>query len=221
MVEQAKALGVAFYKNSTIINLTSAAQQVRQVLVKKDSGDELPLACEHLFWTGPSALLHKLAQLPKCADYRPVIRKTILYHIAFEHPFLVENNYVDINDPKLKSFRVTLYPNLSQRKEDVHRCTVEVMLPQEQSPLPDAEIIQELVDCGIVDAENIIVFVETDCVYAGFPVMTPEFFAANKAYADCIEEHLKNVSLLGKASGKHFFMHDVLVHAHNTITSLN
>jgi protoporphyrinogen oxidase len=176
---------------------------------------------DHMCWCSPSFALIHAAQLPFVSEYRPTIRQTRLYHFAFEQALNVESNYIDVNDPQYDSFRLTLYSNLSGQATGPFKVTVEVIEPMyTELAISKESIQQELVDIGVVDANNKCIFSTQDVVKAGFPIITPAFKKEAARQQDVIKLHIENVSSLGKANGKYFFMQDVLLAAHEEMSAL-
>ncbi|WP_395344867.1 NAD(P)-binding protein [Ningiella sp. W23] len=227
LTKQLKQLGVIIKTGCHVTEILRNGKEAKHIWLSDNS----EYAIDYLCWCGPAFSLIHAARLNFTSQYRPQIRQTRLYHFAFDKPFTIDSNYVDVNDPQYKSFRVTLYPNLSghnmhtQGNEGTskshYKCTVEVIEAQNatNSPSP-SDIEQEIREMGLIHANSTCIFQAQDIVKAGFPIMTPEFHKEVARQQTAISSQLSNVSALGKASGKSFFMAQVLVDAHEQLSHL-
>ena len=204
---KAKALGINMLTNHSVNELELKCGQVTSVILQ--NGKSIPT--QHLCWCTPVFPLLKLAGVVYLSEYKPTFRRTDLYHFVFTQPLLTSNTYVDVNDANYHAFRLTLYPNLIPVLNNLYRVTVEVIGTASTEHLPSLETIhEELIALGIVDRENVLELSTQDTVPMGFPVMTTQFMQETRRQAQACAEHLNNVSLLGKAGGKVFFMQEVL-----------
>jgi protoporphyrinogen oxidase len=212
-----RGLGVQIRTGCQVTEIMRKGKVVKHIWLSDGS----EYAIDHLCWCSPSFALIHAAQLPFKSEYRPTIRQTRLYHFAFEQALNVQSNYIDVNDPQFHSFRLTLYPNLAAQTTGPFKLTVEVIEPQNAESSPgQRDIHQELIDMGIVDASNACVFSTQDVVKAGFPIITPAFQKEVARQQQAVQSHLANVSSLGKANGKYFFMQEVLLAAHTEMCEL-
>lgn len=210
-------LGVQIKTNCQVTEIGREEDTINHICLS--DGNKYPV--DHVCWCGPSFALIHAAQLPFVSQYRPTIRQTRLYHFAFEQALNVESNYVNVNDPQYNSFRLTLYPNLSGQSTGPFKITAEVIEPMHnECSISQKHIQQELIDIGVVDANNRCIFSTQDIVKAGFPIITPAFKKEVARQQDVIHSHLKNVSSLGKANGKCFFMQEVLIATHTEMSAL-
>lgn len=204
---KAKALGINILTNHSVNALKLNNGQVTNVILQNGKS----IRTQHLCWCAPIFPLLKLAGVAYQPEYKPTFRRTDLYHFAFTKPLLASNTYVDVNDANYHAFRLTLYPNLTSALNNLYRVTVEVIgsVSNEQSHSIET-IHTELIALGVVGSENVLELSAHDTVPMGFPVMTTQFMQETQRQAKASAEHLNNVSLLGKAGGKVFFMQEVL-----------
>ena len=212
-----RELGVIIKTNCQLTELMRDGRDVHHIWLSDGS----EYAIDHLCWCSPAFALIRAAQIPFESQYKPSIRQTKLYHFAFKQPLEVDNNYIDVNDPSFNCFRVTLYPNLGAHKHGPYKLTVEVMEPENcECSVSEECILQELIKMGVVSDNNECLYSNQDLVKAGFPVITPEFKNEVARQQSIIHQQLGNVSTLGKASGKYFFMQEVLIAAHTEVSEL-
>ncbi|WP_371194144.1 NAD(P)-binding protein [Glaciecola sp. SC05] len=211
------ALGVQIRTGCQVTEIMRKGKAITHIWLSDGS----EYAIDHMCWCSPNFALINAAQLPFKSEYRPTIRQTRLYHFAFEQALNVQSNYIDVNDPQYHSFRITLYPNLSGRSSGPFKVTVEVIEPMNNECSPGQhDIHKELIAIGIVNANNPCVFSKQDVVKAGFPIITPAFKRELERQQAVVKSHLHNVSSLGKANGKYFFMQEVLIAAHEEMIAL-
>ena len=167
---------------------------------------------------------HLLARLLEIAPTKGTLqfRKTVLVHLIFDRPFLSEVVYVTCYDDNLKTFRVTLYPNIALQAQghstEPYKCTVEFITDgTDLSADWESIAVSELRVMGLIAADAEKVFSHSAVLPAGFPVMTNEFMQASSDLAQALQQQADNLLILGKAKGSNFFMRDVLVEAFNEI----
>ncbi|MBO9489052.1 NAD(P)-binding protein [Endozoicomonas sp. G2_1] len=213
---QAEELGVKVITEASITKLNHQDNQVTGITLA--NGEQLEF--EQLVWTAPSYLLIKLAGLDFVSNYQPRFRHSCLHHFVFDRAFNTHNFHVYCNDADMSSFRITLYPNISNNNDvnGPYRCTVEVLTNKDIcDELDQAQVYQELITMGIVETSAKLLYKTSEVIKNGFPVYTCDFVAETKRQNNCITSNLKNVQLLGKASSKTFFMSDVLQEVYRTI----
>lgn len=190
-----------------------AAAGGRATAVTLDDGATLPV--DHLVWTVPPGLL--LKALGAEAAAAPVAARPVgLFHLAFDRPFLVDNHYVTCYDEAYRTFRVTMYPNLREDGgKGGHNATVEVVLaPGEDAHALAPAVRSELSRMGLVEEAARALAVDVDVVPSGFPPLTHGFLAAVAEQQAAALRRASNVTLLGRAKTRPFFMDEVLREAH-------
>lgn len=176
---------------------------------------------QHVVWSiAPHLLIDKLQLVgEKC---KPEFRKMVLCNIVFNKNFLIDNHYLYCFDYNMKSYRITLYSNITKTLENkgIFNCTVEVFLDKQET-IEEHEMIRELEIMGIVDKSYEVLSFETIKVESGFPIMTSEFIDTNKRNKELIENSVQNVILLGKARGEKFFMNNTIMEAYEELSSID
>lgn len=173
------------------------------------SGRELDAA--PLVWTTPVFECLKAAGVPP-RSAPPDLRQTTLVHLAFDRPFATELQYLTVMDPRLASFRVTLYPSLRQEEGQSapYNCTVELLdSPGAAAPSPDA-VEAELAAMGLLAPGARRLDARVDRIPGGFPVMTPAFLASAAEQLEAARRALPGAVFVGKARGSAWFTPDVL-----------
>lgn len=177
--------------------------------------------CARLAWTLPSAMLLRAAGI--AFEGKPPLPRPIgLFHLVFDSPFDDPNYHITCYDESLRTFRVTLYPNVRGQPE--HRpfnCTVEVVGEAETDfPAMLPQVVAELKTMGIAPASAQLLSSLVRTVPMGFPATTPDFMASQTSQAALAQTHLQNALLLGRARCPPFFTSDVLVNVFHTIEAL-
>ena len=96
----------------------------------------------------------KLSNISLKKNFQKKIKKvyTTLHHIAFDRNFLTDVYYIQCYDPKLSTYRVTLYPNannpnvnilkpLNFKKKKLFHLTVEVI----SSEVPQIKLLEKII----------------------------------------------------------------------------
>ena len=145
-----------------------------------------------------------------------------LLHLVFDAPFDDPNYHITCYDESLRTFRVTLYPNLrGQPQQPPYNCTVEVIGEATDFSALLPQVVHELKLMGIAPAAARLLSSFVRTVPMGFPATTHDFMAANSAQAALAGEHLCNAMLLGKARCPPFFTTDVLLDVFHSIDALD
>jgi protoporphyrinogen oxidase len=190
---------------------------VRQVQLQ---GGET-IGCSHLVWSVPAALLLKACQADMPGRPPQVRLTTHLLHFAYDRPFLTEAHYVHCHEPSMRTFRVTLYPNMQGTTSGSYHLTAEVLSTLgEQSDELLPQVQAELKQMGIVATASICEFSKAESLPGGFPLPTPELQASLAQQTESASRLFENVTLLGRATGKHFLTGQVLTDVFHTISSL-
>lgn len=206
LTERLVKLGVQLIPNIGIKHFEFKNKRVEKVGLTNN----IDIDCETLIWTAPLPMLIKLSPFNYSFSQKPTFRTTTLFHFLFSEAPLIKSNYVNVFDPEFKSFRVTLYTNLSGCKTSEHRITVEVMHDSSESPPSSADICKELRIMGIIDEISSPSYSHVCAAASGFPVLTPDFVKEMEKQSTFVANNFNNVITLGKASGSAFFMADVL-----------
>jgi glycine/D-amino acid oxidase-like deaminating enzyme len=184
----------------------------RAVAVELGGGDRID--CAHLVWTVPLFLLLKALGVEASAS-SPLARPVGLYHFVFDRPFLVDNHHVICYDERLKTFRVTLYPNLREDGgKGAFNCTVEVIGERSGDFSSLAGVVRdELVYIGVLSHGARVLSLDTEVVPVGFPALTHAFVEGMAQQLDAARAETSNALFLGRAKCLPFFMDHVMVEA--------
>ncbi len=200
-------LGVEILVSSSIEALETSDQRVTGIALC--GGRKLD--CDLLLWSVPSRFLLDSAGVEyPSPPFHP--RPIGLFHYVFDRPFRDSNHFVTCHDPKLRTYRVTLYPQLRcVRQQPPYNCTVEV-IGSVGEPFQELEprVREELCEMGIVSGEARVVSAAQQVVPVGFPTLTPDYVTSLEQQEELVRTHLRNAILVGRAKRLPFFMKDVL-----------
>lgn len=218
LIEQAKDKGVKFKLQTRITELQQANGQVTGVTLVDHQGESQMMACDHLVWTIPPIFAIKQLGISYQGN-SPKFCPMSLHHLVFDQPFIDKNYYSNINDWDYQGFRLTLYPNITLGEATgPYSCTVEVLC----SDIEDKEqlnqvLVDELKTLGYVQPDAQLLSRHIVDIPMGFPQFTTEFVAEKSRQLDLIEANINNMTLIGKASRKEFFIYGIL---HETYVAL-
>lgn len=187
--------------------------------------DGQSLEVDLVAWSAPLFPLIKLLQVsPPEGLVSPQFCQTVLVDLLVNRPPQVETFYVSCFDPKLRNFRTTIYGELeNNRGASPARVTVEVMIPPtatESAPVVPEDILGELVGMGVFSSDSALMDSHVTTIERGFPVMTTQFATSSHLLRSAVESSAENVLVLGRASGRGFFMSEILRDVHEQITAL-
>ncbi len=207
LVEKAEQKGVQFKTNTTVNKINVENKEVTSIEVSGVGNVE----CDQLVWTIPPVLALKAAGI--IYDSRPpTLRTTSIFHYCVDKELLIkEAFYVWCMDPRFKSFRITLYSNVNPKKQDSgYTVTSEVLSDPEGSKELNSEMIfKELVSLGVVAKDAKILGQTQQVLHNTFPVPEIGFMDNVEKVAEKIQNELPNMLLLGRSTGKTWFMTDV------------
>jgi len=215
--KKAAAKGVEFITGDHVSSITQKQGCIRQL--ELDGHGVLP--CDCLVWTAPTHMALRAAGLttPKA---ELTFRTACIFHFAFDQPLRdTTSHYHWCWDSNFKTFRITLYPNLEPHlTRSRNNLTMEVLCsPEEAEGITTEDILCEVHELGFVSRDARCVSRMKKVEHSTFPVPTPAF---NEYVTSCVgqlEESLSNIILLGRYSGRTWFMRDVLMEAWEVISS--
>jgi protoporphyrinogen oxidase len=175
---------------------------------------------EHLYWTVPPIFLYNQTNLPKPTVSIPKRLSTVIIDLEYRGNYNTDLHYFQNYDPSFKTFRVTLYDNFNNlySTSGVNRITVEFLVENEQFETDKYKYvaIKELVMMGIANNESELTVVQDSAIRGGFPVPTPNFRKDSELLIDGLSV-IDNLTLFGKATGKVWFMRDVIAEVYNKV----
>jgi len=217
LVESAKKAGVEIINENSVTKISHENRKIQTITTE----DKKVIEIDHLVWTVPPFLAFKASGLSLKLK-PPTLRTTSLFHFSFDKPLLKQKSlYLWCFDEKFKSFRITLYPNI--RLEDSHQnqfgLTVEVLSTQEEAEkLAEQDILQELVQMDIVNADHKALHSKKMVLPNTFPVPDHDFRANVIKQANFLNDSFSNFSLLGRHSGKSWFVNEVVNEVYQALT---
>ncbi|MGE7022752.1 FAD-dependent oxidoreductase [Solibacillus cecembensis] len=194
--------------------------QVKKIVLE----DGEVIHTNHLVWSLPTSLLMKALRVNNNKEKRIEFRKTLLINYQFDRDFLVESHYINCLDNKFKSFRITLYPNLTQtlKEKEIFNCTIELFLDnsEEMSDIYYEVVAEELLKMGVISVNHRVINRSFSVIGNGFPILNRKFMDEETERREFIENNYKNIVLVGKANIENFFMRDSLLDTYHQINKL-
>lgn len=173
---------------------------------------------DNIYWTVPPIFLLSALGIDKPKFSPPQRLSTVVVDLLLEGDYNTGLYYFQVYDPQLKSFRVTCYDNFnpeSNPDQTLKRLSVEFLSNDVEIDTNKYKILasKELVLMNIVSSEKSLRVVNIDIVKGGFPIPTPDFRSATEAQVSKLES-IQNLKLFGKATGRVWFMADVMMEIH-------
>jgi protoporphyrinogen oxidase len=182
-------------------------------------GSNETIACDHLYWTIPPALALQSAGLSSDLT-PPEFRTHVLCNLEFAKPIIKSiPQYLLVWDPNFISYRITLYPNLTEdrRQSKKINLTVEILCGREDF-LDQRELLKrvrtELERLNIIGKENRLISYQINTIKNSFPIYTESYISRANTLRSALATEFKNITLLGRSSGESFFMNDNLLDAY-------
>jgi len=205
--------GVVIVKNAKIDFVTD------NLYIKDTIINENHYETDRLYWTVPPVFLYDKLGLSKPVASQPKRLTSIVVDLEYTGEYNTHLYYLQNYDPDLKSFRITLYDNYNKTVSQVKRITVEFLDNSEQADSEQYKNIakKELLLMNIVDDKNALNAVNVSIIKGGFPIPTPQFRKDSELLIAGLSQ-VKNLTLFGKASGKAWFMNEVIAEVYTTLS---
>jgi glycine/D-amino acid oxidase-like deaminating enzyme len=207
LVDAVRAAGVEVRLETLVKRVCREADG--RILLGLSDGTELPTS--RLVWSVPLGML--LRALGEEAGPPPTLRASLIEHFVFDRPFVSDAHYLHAYGPDVRPFRVTLYPNFTRSAGEGFACTVETLLDPKTAVDARAsleETQRELARMGLLALGAQLLHAESHLERAAFPVLTPAYRKLLASQRRRVEAFLPECVCIGKATGKDFFMVDVL-----------
>lgn len=213
--ERLKKNNVTILKGANIEHVQVENKSIKSMTV---NGSEI--LTESIYWTIPLFHLAKLANTPQPASTKPPkLLTSVIINLVVDAPSKIGSFYYQDYDPDNSLFRVTLYDNYNDNQLEGFRVTIEVLsadIPEVNDAYVD-DRFNEIIRSGVFDVGTQIIKKNHRIIPKGFPVLTSDFLNAMEGKRTSIQNALDNVILLGKGSGKSWFMNQVLTEVYETI----
>lgn len=180
---------------------------------------------DHIVWTAPPVFLFKLlgVSMPDGVT-PPELCRTTLIDLVVDRPPAFDTFYVNCYDSSLSCFRITNYWALERSSAGESRVTVEFIEPpgNPSTVSIDADLaMRELREIGFYPQSADYVHSQKRVVERGFPVLTEDFVSSSEVLGDRACSLAKNISVVGRASGRSFFMKDVISDVYEELKDLS
>ncbi|MFJ8102426.1 NAD(P)-binding protein [Lysinibacillus sp. NPDC096212] len=218
LTKQALELGIEIKTNCDINGIKQEDEKI--TMIELSNGEYI--YPEKVIWSvAPYILLKHLDIVRESKGFKPEFLKSIICNVVVDRNFKLKNQYLYCLDPNMKSYRITLYPNLTKTlvEKNIFNCTVEIFLDKDME-FNKQEIIQELIKMSILDESFNILSFDYKVIENGFPIITEAYIKEMKTQNDLVLSKVNNVILLGKAKGEKFFMMDTLIEAYEELTEM-
>jgi hypothetical protein len=178
--------------------------------------------CDRLIWSAPVIFLVRSAGLVEPLLERPSLSKTVLVDMVLDQPLQFEGLYLTCFDENTSMFRITNYTELQGTGDasGLYRTTIEIIIPPNGSDscISAENLFVEMKAMEIIATKTRLVKSWVNEIAQGFPIPTLAFQKNSSTLAAYINDSVENAILLGRSSGRAFFMKDVLV---DTFEQLN
>lgn len=172
-------------------------------------------AVDQIYWTVPAAVFYSMAKIDKLEGPPPMRLSSLVVDLEIDGDYATDVYYVQNYDPSMQCFRITLYDNFNGHWSDIKRATVEFLVAEDQlteSSYHELALL-EIKRMGLIEAKAASRVVGSRLIRGGFPIPTLDFVSSTRKYASGLEE-IANLTLFGKATGRTWFMTDVIREIH-------
>ncbi len=214
-----QARGAAVLCGSLIAKVTE--DDAARAITSLTLADGREFAARTVVWTGPLPPLFQAAGVPGPAlSGPPSFCRTILVDLVLDQPLATAAHWITCHDPASAIFRVTNYAAVEGRPGAAPaRLTLEILQPPErEAAVTEEDLSRELLAMRLIPPGAKILAAWRDDIARGFPIMTPAFLRDTRALAETAAARWENVRLAGRATGRVFFMRDVLTDVFRQLT---
>jgi protoporphyrinogen oxidase len=195
--------GAEIHAGQGVVSVSIEGGAVRSVTL--DGGKTIE--CDNVVWTIPPVVFLKAAGIDFTSP-PPKFRNLVLLHYSIDAEVNTELHWVVCYDPEFLSFRITLYPNVTQEKRvpAPHHLTVEVMIDDYDIDDLSSRVFGELKQMGLVPGDANILYQSHEDIIPGWPILTTEFEQTVRDAFDLAEKSASNVTFVGrgKSENSHF-----------------
>lgn len=211
--KQAREIGVDFRLGTEVTEICA-----KNHTLKLGNESDL-LRFDHLVSSIPPIFLVKALGLPVPVSAPPKFRKVIIEHYIIEGTELqTKNHFYADYDPRHTTFRVTIYPNLRGGDQKYQTITAEALVDAKKDPAEiKGRMFEELKDAGVISKNAQLKSMTQVVSPSGFPVLDHQFKQTFETQKEILRNELGPLTFVGKASGKFFFMNDVLEEVHSSL----
>ena len=208
-------MGVKIITGSAIQSIRIVNSRVRSISL----GDNQTVELDKLIWTVPSEFFLKLTGASfnyPAIKFRPV--KIIDFIIDKE--VITDRHFICCYDPNMVSYRVTLYPNITdtKRQRAPHHLTVEAFCEEVDPPNLAEKIFSELVRMKIIPEDASPIFVNENSIQQGWPIITADYNEDQNVNVELALNMAKNSHFLGRGkTAKSHFTSEVLEHVYEEL----
>ncbi|WP_085909927.1 NAD(P)-binding protein [Kiloniella majae] len=215
LTQRIESNGGVIYSGVGIKSVQTSEGKVSTVAL--DDGQELE--CTNVIWTAPLIHLARLLDVTVPSE-RPRFLNTGIYNLVVDQPPLSETHWITVYDQEFKSYRLTLYSNISPVKDvgQGYRISIEVL---DEREIEEAELRialrQELVDLGILPKGYKVLWDDFIEFPNAWPVsLTGKDFVDDQA--QIIRKHVDNVFMTGRGIKGQYFQLPILLHTHEMLS---
>lgn len=140
-------LNVNIIKGHKIRKIVDKNNKINHVVLENGKKIE----CSKLIWTVHPGLLpiKKKITTKENKDMKKIY--LYLFHFAFNKKLIPDAHFIQCYDPKFKTYRVTLYPNIINKKDKYYNLTSELIFSKKKNISKLKKIaIKELIKIGII-----------------------------------------------------------------------
>jgi protoporphyrinogen oxidase len=186
---------------TSVVDLIFDAENIVGLVLE----DRSVIDCDHLIWTIPSVFLARLLGKGTTHIEPPKFRNTVLSHYIIDGDITSKAYFVYNYDPSYQCYRGTFYDNFCDTRNNQKRITVEAFHDEPDPDLDrlEKELFAELIAMGCVTANSAINKSHTHFQRGSWPNFASNFFSSQATMNDLVSSGVGNLSLAGKANGKH------------------
>ena len=198
LIKKLKSKKVEILTNCRISKITYFKKRINSIQLTNNK----IINCDKLIWTLNHNILFNFLKFRTKKNLNKIFFVS-LHHFVFNKEFLINSEYLQCYDPKMKTYRVTLYPNISREKSfkkkwlkrnKFFHLTVEVVSPYDENlEKLQKKILKEILIMKLITKNTNILFKKSEILGKGIPVPTIKNFIDNKSSIQKIKKKINNI----------------------------
>lgn len=188
--------GVRMLKLSEIETLYVDKKRIKTVKL----GDKGNIDCDYLIWTLPPIFLSKMTDI-KVPSRPPVFRSVSIINIITDTMPVKGPYWFTIYDPDIRSFRVTVYDNFTNKGSGrKYRLSVEVLHNNDfkGSAADQKSIFHELKTMNILPDDALLLWSCHELIPVGFPILKSGDVEIYEQQIDVLQQSLENLYIVNR-----------------------
>ena len=186
--------GVNILINRKIVKINILKNKIQSIMLDNNK----TINCTKVIWTiNPMIFSFYLKKIKKKFGLNLKKIHFFLQHFTFNKKLNSDAEFIQCHDSKLKTYRVSLYPNMNKVKKKFHNLTSEIIFHKpKDSKIIKKLALKELRKIGVIEKKHKILESFTQSITQGVPVPTINSLDTLRKFSLLTEKKIKNINFI-------------------------